>query len=112
MTTLQEPGAVPRHPPPSELRRPKMLVGGEWIDARSGATFASVDPYTGRPWAEVPRAGPEDVDAAVRAARAAFDEGPWRSAPGRERARLMRRLADLVAERADELAVVECTDNG
>ncbi len=112
MSTLQEPGAAPRRPPAGELRRPKMLVGGDWVDARSGRTFESVDPYTGRPWAEVPRAGPEDVDAAVRAARAAFDDGPWGRAPGRERARLMRRLADLVAERADELAVVESTDNG
>jgi (Z)-2-((N-methylformamido)methylene)-5-hydroxybutyrolactone dehydrogenase len=87
-------------------------VGGEWVDARSGATFETVDPYTARAWATVPRAGPEDVDAAVAAARAAFDDGPWPRMPARERARLLRRLADLVAERALDIATVEVTDNG
>ena len=87
-------------------------MGGEWVDARSGATFETVDPYTARAWATVPRAGPEDVDAAVAAARAAFDDGPWPRMPARERARLLRRLADLVAERALDIAAVEVTDNG
>jgi aldehyde dehydrogenase (NAD+) len=95
-----------------EPRRYRMLIGGEWVDARSGETFESVDPFTGRVWAEIPNAGPEDVDAAVRAARAAFDDGPWPRVAGTERARLMRRLADLIAERAEEIAVVETTDNG
>ncbi len=89
-----------------------MLVGGEWVEARSGETFESVDPYTTRPWATLPRAGPEDVDAAVAAARRAFDDGPWRRAPGRERARLLRRLAALVEEHALEIATIEVTDNG
>ena len=89
-----------------------MLVGGEWVEARSGETFESVDPYTTRPWATLPRAGPEDVDAAVAAARRAFDDGPWRRAPGRERARLLRRLASLVEEHALEIATIEVTDNG
>ena len=87
-------------------------MGGEWVDARSGATFETVDPYTARAWATVPRAGKEDVDAAVAAARAAFDDGPWPRMPARERARLLRRLADLVAERALDIATVEVTDNG
>ena len=60
----------------------------------------------------MPRAGKEDVDAAVAAARAAFDDGPWPRMPARERARLLRRLADLVAERALDIATVEVTDNG
>src|SRR3569623_258991 len=77
----------------AERRRYRMLIGGEWVDARSGETFESVDPFTGRPWADIPRAGPEDVDAAVRAARAAFDGGPWPAMPGTERARHMHRQA-------------------
>ncbi|WP_231379349.1 aldehyde dehydrogenase [Candidatus Solirubrobacter pratensis] len=89
-----------------------MLIGGEWVESRSGETFESVDPFTGRPWAIVPRAGAEDVDAAVAAARAAFDGGPWRRMPGAERARLMRRLAELIAVNAERIAVVETTDNG
>ena len=89
-----------------------MLVGGDWVAARSGETFETVDPFTARPWATLPRAGPEDVDAAVGAARRAFDDGPWRRAPASERARLLRRLAELVEERALEIATIEVTDNG
>src|ERR687897_1613383 len=89
-----------------------MLVGGEWVEARSGETFDSVNPYTGRVWATAPEADEEDVDRAVRAAREAFDEGPWGKMTGTERARLMRRLAELIAENAEGLAIVESTDNG
>jgi (Z)-2-((N-methylformamido)methylene)-5-hydroxybutyrolactone dehydrogenase len=89
-----------------------MFVGGAWVDARSGATFETVNPFTGRAWAEIPRAGSEDVDDAVSAARAAFDDGPWPQASGNDRARLLRRLADLIAEHAGRIAIVETTDNG
>ena len=99
-------------PQADEVREYKMLIGGEWVDARSGKTFESVNPYTGRVWATAPEADEEDVDAAVRAAREAFDQGPWGKMTGTERARLMRNLADLIAENADDIAVVESTDNG
>jgi hypothetical protein len=89
-----------------------MLIGGEWVEARSGETFETVNPFTGQAWAEIPRAGPEDVDAAVRAARAAFDDGPWHGITGTERARLMRGLAELIAKNAERIAIVETTDNG
>ena len=112
MTAGRVTEATARSRTPAERRRYRMLIGGEWVDARSGETFESVDPFTGRPWADIPRAGPEDVDAAVRAARAAFDDGPWPAMPGTERARLMRRLADLIAENAERIAIVETTDNG
>ena len=94
------------------LVRYRNLVGGDWVDAISGATFESLDPYAAEPWALVPDCGAEDVDRAVRAARAAFDRGPWPQATGRERAKLMRRLAALIAENADELARIETRDNG
>lgn len=99
-------------PKAGEIREYKMLVGGEWVDARSGKTFESVNPYTGKVWATVPEAGDEDVDRAVRAAREAFDEGPWGKMTGTERARLLRRFADVLAENAEDIAVVESTDNG
>jgi (Z)-2-((N-methylformamido)methylene)-5-hydroxybutyrolactone dehydrogenase len=99
-------------PATKEVRDYKMLIGGQWVDARSGKTFESTNPYTGQVWATPPEADEEDVDAAVRAARQAFDEGPWGRMTGTERARLMRRLAELLAENAGELAVVETTDNG
>src|SRR4051812_29743567 len=87
-----------------------MLIGGEWVDARSGATFETVNPFTGEAWATVPRAGAEDVDAAVRAARGAFEL--WGKTTAITRARLLRRLAELIAENASRIAVVETTDNG
>jgi (Z)-2-((N-methylformamido)methylene)-5-hydroxybutyrolactone dehydrogenase len=92
------------------LKRYRMLIGGTWVDAASEETFESVDPFTGRPWAIVPRASAADVDRAVTAARAAL-EG-WRRTTGVERARSMRRLADLIASEAPRIAVVETTDNG
>ena len=99
-------------PKTEETRRYEMLVGGEWVEARSGKTFESVNPFTGKVWATAPEAGEEDVDRAVRAAREAFDKGPWGRMTGTERARLMRRLAELIAENAESLAIVESTDNG
>ena len=94
------------------IRNYRMLVDGEWVDAGSGESFESVNPYTGRVWATAPEAGEEDVDRAVRAARRALDEGPWGRMTGTERARLLRRLAGLIAENADRIARVESTDNG
>src|SRR5919112_3928833 len=99
-------------PATKEVRDYKMLISGQWVDARSGKTFESINPYTGRVWATAPEADEEDVDAAVRAAREAFDEGPWGKMTGTERARLMRNLAGLIAENADDIAVIESTDNG
>jgi acyl-CoA reductase-like NAD-dependent aldehyde dehydrogenase len=99
-------------PASAGVRNYRMLIGGEWVDALSGETFESINPYTGRAWATAPEAGEEDVDWAVKAARAAFDEGPWGTMTGTERARLMRRFAELLAENAQELATVESTDNG
>src|SRR5260370_16874296 len=63
-------------PVAGEVRDYQMLIGGEWVDAQSGRTFESINPYTGKVWAVAPEAGEADVDAAVRAARTAFDEGP------------------------------------
>lgn len=95
-----------------ELRQYNMLIRGEWVAAWSGKTFETINPFTGAPWAVVPEAGPGDVDDAVRAARAAFDAGPWSTMTGSERAELIRRFADLVAGKAEELAEIETTDNG
>src|SRR3954454_19698502 len=92
------------------MRDYRMLIGGEWLEAASGETFETVNPFTGRAWASVPRAGSADVDRAVRAARGAFDAGR-RLAPV-ERGRRLRRLAELIAENASRIAIVETTDNG
>jgi acyl-CoA reductase-like NAD-dependent aldehyde dehydrogenase len=93
-------------------REHELLIGDEWVSAADGRTFATEDPATGRPIADVAQAGAEDVDRAVRAARAAFEDGPWAKAPAAERGRLMERLAGLIEEHADELAQLESLDNG
>jgi acyl-CoA reductase-like NAD-dependent aldehyde dehydrogenase len=93
------------------LPRFRMLIGGHQADAASGREFESVNPYTGQPWATAPDGGPEDVDAAVAAARGAFD-GEWGAATGFARAALLRRLADLIPAHAQELARLEVTDSG
>ncbi|HEY6748820.1 MAG TPA: aldehyde dehydrogenase [Mycobacteriales bacterium] len=89
----------------------RMLVGGEAVDALSGATFESENPYTGEPWAVVPDGGPADVDAAVGAARAAL-EGEWGALTGFARAALLHRLADLIDANAERLARLEVDDSG
>jgi acyl-CoA reductase-like NAD-dependent aldehyde dehydrogenase len=94
-----------------ELEHFRMLIGGRAVDAESGATFESHNPYTGRPWAVVPDGGPADVDAAVAAARAALD-GEWGSMTGFARAALLRRLGDAVAANAERLAHLEVNDSG
>ena len=94
------------------LEAHRMFIGGEWVEARSGATLTSEDPYTEQAWATVPEGGPDDVDRAVMAARIAFDDGPWGRMRGAERGRLMRRLAALVDEHKDAIAQAEVRDNG
>ena len=94
-----------------ELAGYRMTIGGRSVDALSGRTFESENPYTGRSWAVVPDGGPEDVDAAVAAARVAF-EGEWGATTGFARAALLRRLADLITENAERLARLEVNDSG
>src|SRR5690349_19155947 len=81
------------------------------VPARDGATTPTVDPSTGETIAHVPRAGAADVDAAVRAARAALS-GPWAAIPPAGRAKLLARLAGLIDEHRDELAHLESLDAG
>ena len=95
----------------TQLERFRMLIGGKAVDAASGATFRTGNPYTGEDWAEVPDGSPEDVEAAVAAARAALD-GEWGSTTGFARAAVMRRLGDLIGADADRLARLEVNDSG
>jgi aldehyde dehydrogenase (NAD+) len=91
------------------MRQMSMQIGAE---RRPGTTtFDSLDPYTGQPWAQVAEATEQDVADAVDAARSAFD-GEWGQLPGRERGRLLRRLAEEITAAADDLALAETRDNG
>jgi acyl-CoA reductase-like NAD-dependent aldehyde dehydrogenase len=89
-----------------------LLIGDERPEAADGRTFASLDPATGRQIAEVAQGGPQDVERAVAAARAAFEDGPWASLPAAGRERLMLALASAIEERAEEFAQIESLDNG
>ena len=94
-----------------ELSTHELLIDGQFTGSRSGRTYTSTDPYTGQPWAEVPDADASDVDAAVAAARAAF-EGAWGSTTATARGKLLHRLGDLIARDAERLAILETRDNG
>jgi acyl-CoA reductase-like NAD-dependent aldehyde dehydrogenase len=94
------------------LEQYPLLIGGERVPAASGAWLESINPFTAQPWALIPRGGPEDVDRAVAAAKAAFHGDAWRKLTATARGTLLRRLGDLVAANAERLAVIESTDNG
>jgi acyl-CoA reductase-like NAD-dependent aldehyde dehydrogenase len=90
----------------------RLLIGSERPEAADGRTFATLDPATGRPIAEVAHAGVEDVQRAVTAAREAFSNGPWASMPASGRERLMLALAAAIEDNAEEIAQIESLDNG
>jgi phenylacetaldehyde dehydrogenase len=90
----------------------KLFINGQWAEAASGKTFATPDPATGQTLANVAEGDAEDINRAVRAARAAFEDGPWGRLTPSERGRLIWKLGDLILEHADELAQLESLDNG
>lgn len=88
------------------------VIDGAEVESVDGRRFTDVNPWTRQVWAEVAEGGPADVDAAVTAARRAFDEGPWPRMGYAERGRLLHRLADLIEAHAEELALADTTDMG
>jgi len=90
----------------------RLLINNEWRDPLSGETFRCMDPFSLTPWGHVALADARDVDAAVRAARAAFDGGTWPKTPPARRAALLSRLAELVESRLDEFARTLVFENG
>jgi len=89
-----------------------LYINGEFVESKSQKTFETYNPATGEVLAHVFEAGSEDIDLAVRAAKKAFDEGPWSKMGAAKRSRLMYKLADLMEENAAELAQLETLDNG
>jgi phenylacetaldehyde dehydrogenase len=91
----------------------RLLINGEWVEAASGKTFETINPATEETLTEVAWGEAEDVDRAVKAARKAFDDdSPWRRMNASDRGRLIWRIADLIEEHGDELAMLETLDNG
>jgi phenylacetaldehyde dehydrogenase len=90
----------------------KMLINGKWVEAVSGKTFSTPNPATGEVLAHVAEGDRADIDLAVKAARNAFDNGPWRKMTASQRGRLIWKLADLLEEHLEEFAYIESLDNG
>jgi phenylacetaldehyde dehydrogenase len=90
----------------------QLFINGQWADAASGKTFATPNPATGETLANIAEGDAEDIDRAVRAARRAFEDGPWSKMTASERGRIIWRIGDLILEHTDELAQLESLDNG
>ncbi|TYB84030.1 aldehyde dehydrogenase [Oceaniovalibus sp. ACAM 378] len=90
----------------------QLFIDGEYCDPATGEWFDTINPYTGKVWARIPRGGQDDVNRAVDAARTAMTEGPWATMTASNRGKIMRKLGDLVAQNADRLAALEVRDNG
>lgn len=88
----------------------KMYIDGKWVDAQDGKTFKTYNPANGEFLATVADAGKEDVDAAVKAAWKAFES--WKKTSPAERSAMLLKIADLIDENAEKLAMVETLDNG
>ncbi len=95
-----------------KIRQTNMLIGGKWQESRGGKRFQTLNPVNESVIAEVAQGNEADVDAAVKAARAAFETGPWSKMDARDRGRLMNKLADLMEANLEELAALESLDNG
>jgi len=97
---------------PVAIGETKLLINNRWVNSRSGKTFPTINPSTGEEICQVAEADEADVNEAVKAARNAFEKGPWRKMSAAERGHLLYKLADLVEKHADELARLEALDNG
>ncbi|WP_435222891.1 aldehyde dehydrogenase [Streptomyces sp. Tue6028] len=90
----------------------RFFIGGEWVEPRSTETIEVINPFTGKPIANVPAGSAEDMDRAVAAARQAFDQGEWSRTTLQERMRVLRRLSELMGERTDDIASLVTDEMG
>jgi phenylacetaldehyde dehydrogenase len=93
-------------------RKHKLLINGKWVEAASGKTFPTFDPSKGEVLSQVAEGDREDIDRAVKAARAAFETGPWSKMSPSQRGRLIWKLGDLLEKHGEEFAQLESLDNG
>src|SRR5438132_14157338 len=87
---------------PPKVKDQPLFIGGKWLDSVSGKTFATINPATGQTICQVAEGDKADVDLAVKAARRAFEDGPWAKMNASERGRLLFKLADLIEKNAEE----------
>jgi aldehyde dehydrogenase (NAD+) len=97
---------------PPQVKDQPLFIGGKWLDSASGKTFPTLNPATGETICQVAEGDKADIDRAVKAARKAFEDGPWPKLDASERGRLLNRLADLIEAHKEELAALESLDNG
>ncbi|KAK8938988.1 Aldehyde dehydrogenase family 2 member C4 [Platanthera zijinensis] len=95
-----------------EIKFTKLFINGSFVDSVSGKTFETRDPRTGDVVADVAEGDKEDIDIAVKAARAAFDHGTWPRISGYERGRILMKLADLIEQHSEKLAMLDAIDAG
>src|SRR5262249_43730172 len=93
-------------------KKHRMLIDGKWVEAKSGETFPVEDPATLEIIGHDPAGDKADIEEAVKAARRAFESGPWSRISPADRAKLVWRLGDLLEQNADEFAELEALDNG
>src|SRR4029453_2514226 len=96
----------------SKVEERRMLIGSSPEESRDGKTFETLDPSNGQPLATVPEATAKDVDAAVAAARTAFESEEWSGLPPAARAKLLWRVGDVIEEHMEELVELETRDQG
>jgi acyl-CoA reductase-like NAD-dependent aldehyde dehydrogenase len=96
----------------STMTKTQLLIGGQWRDASDGGVYEDRNPATGAKIADVADATREDVDAAVAAARRSFDTGRWATMAASRRGKIVYKIAQLIADRAAEIALLEVRDNG
>ena len=96
----------------STMTKTQLLIGGEWRDASDGSVYEDYNPATGAKVADVADATRDDVDAAVAAARRSFDAGRWPTMAASRRGKIVYKIAQLIGERAAEIALREVRDNG
>src|SRR5262245_1244414 len=96
----------------TEVKTYQMYINGEWVDSKSAKTFPVYDPASEEVIAQVPDASSDDVNRAVAAAKAAFDEGTWPSSTAQERGRILFRLAEKIRQNLAQLAELEARNCG
>lgn len=94
------------------MRDYKLFIAGKWVEAESGKKFATVNPATEEVVTEVSAGSAADIDSAVKAARKAFEEGPWSRMSAADRGRILYRISDMLTEKTEELAHLESLDSG
>jgi aldehyde dehydrogenase (NAD+) len=108
MATAEKPRTIAT----PEIRQTECFIGGRWTPSVSGKTFDTFNPATEEVIAQVAEGDAADIDLAAKAARKAFEQGPWATMDARDRGRLLYKLADLIEAEIDELAALESLDNG